>query len=428
MRRDRLRQLPERERSSTTWAGSPSTAPTRTWPTCWSRRSHATLVWMRDQGVRFAPIYGRQAFRVDGRFTLLGRARPSRRSGGGPGLVECAAPPRGDGRASRSGYERRALGARRTTTAASTACGVRHRRASDRNCSRRRRGAGAPAASRPTPSGAPATSGPGWDLAKVRGTRFNTGDGIRDGAGGRRAAVRQLVGLPRGAAGTATPRSSATWPSATASRSTAIRSGSWSTPAASASSTRAPTSATTPTPSTARVVLAQPGQFAWQVFDAKVAAPAARRVPHPAGHQGHGRHARGAGRRARGRRPGGVPARRSARYNAAVRRDVPFDPNVKDGRGTRRPGRPEVELGEHARHAAVRGLCGHLRHHLHLRRRADRHRRRRWSTPTASAIPGLYACRRDGRRDLLLQLPGRYGPDHRRGVRAGGRAATRPSP
>lgn len=31
-------------------------------------RSHATLDWMRAKGVRFVPIFGRQAFKVDGKF------------------------------------------------------------------------------------------------------------------------------------------------------------------------------------------------------------------------------------------------------------------------------------------------------------------------------------------------------------------------
>ena len=39
--------------------------------------------------------------------------------------------------------------------------------------------------------------GPGWDLAKVRGTRYNTGLGHQDGARHRRDALRPLVGLPR---------------------------------------------------------------------------------------------------------------------------------------------------------------------------------------------------------------------------------------
>ena len=44
--------------------------------------------------------------------------------------------------------------------------------------------------------------GPGWDLAKVRGTRFNTGDGIRMALDIGAAPVRQLVGLPCRADGT----------------------------------------------------------------------------------------------------------------------------------------------------------------------------------------------------------------------------------
>ena len=35
-------------------------------------RSFATMHWMREKGVRFVPIYGRQAFKVDGRFKFWG--------------------------------------------------------------------------------------------------------------------------------------------------------------------------------------------------------------------------------------------------------------------------------------------------------------------------------------------------------------------
>ncbi|HLJ08226.1 MAG TPA: FAD-dependent oxidoreductase, partial [Acidimicrobiia bacterium] len=34
--------------------------------------SSDTLLWMRDHGVRFEPSYGRQAFKVDGRFRFWG--------------------------------------------------------------------------------------------------------------------------------------------------------------------------------------------------------------------------------------------------------------------------------------------------------------------------------------------------------------------
>ena len=35
-------------------------------------RSFATLKWMRTKGVRFQPSYGRQAFKVDGKFKFWG--------------------------------------------------------------------------------------------------------------------------------------------------------------------------------------------------------------------------------------------------------------------------------------------------------------------------------------------------------------------
>jgi tricarballylate dehydrogenase len=67
--------------------------------------------------------------------------------------------------------------------------------------------------------------GPNWDLGKVRGTRFNTGDGIR--------MALDVGAMPYGhwsgampSAGTVTRPISAISPSATASRSTAIPSAS----------------------------------------------------------------------------------------------------------------------------------------------------------------------------------------------------------
>src|SRR5437660_7659647 len=36
------------------------------------RRSFDTFCWMRDKGVRFIPIYGRQAFKIEGRFKFWG--------------------------------------------------------------------------------------------------------------------------------------------------------------------------------------------------------------------------------------------------------------------------------------------------------------------------------------------------------------------
>ena len=49
-------------------------------------RSFATLNWMREKGVRFIPIYGRQAFKIDGKFKFWGGLTVES-VGGGPGLV-----------------------------------------------------------------------------------------------------------------------------------------------------------------------------------------------------------------------------------------------------------------------------------------------------------------------------------------------------
>ena len=51
------------------------------------RQSRETMLWMRDQGVRFVPIYGRQAYKIDGRFTFYGGLTVES-AGGGPGLIE----------------------------------------------------------------------------------------------------------------------------------------------------------------------------------------------------------------------------------------------------------------------------------------------------------------------------------------------------
>src|ERR1700685_4176770 len=49
-------------------------------------KSFDTLCWLRDKGVRFIPIYGRQAFKIDGKFKFWGGLTVES-VGGGPGLV-----------------------------------------------------------------------------------------------------------------------------------------------------------------------------------------------------------------------------------------------------------------------------------------------------------------------------------------------------
>src|SRR5689334_11784750 len=50
-------------------------------------RSLDTLLWMRQKGIRFVPIYGRQAFKIEGKFKFWG-GLTIETVGGGPGLVD----------------------------------------------------------------------------------------------------------------------------------------------------------------------------------------------------------------------------------------------------------------------------------------------------------------------------------------------------
>src|SRR5579864_9224013 len=138
------------------------------------RRSFETMMWMRAKGVRFQPIYGRQAFNVGGRFKFWGGLTVEA-WGGGPGLIDAL-----HAGAAHHGidvwYQSRALELQhddggvtgvairregRTTVVAAKAV-VLAAGGFEANAEWRTR-----------------YLGRGWDLAKVRGTRFNTGDGIR---------------------------------------------------------------------------------------------------------------------------------------------------------------------------------------------------------------------------------------------------------
>jgi tricarballylate dehydrogenase len=138
------------------------------------RRSFATLEWMRELGVRFMPIYGRQAFNVDGKFTFWG-GLVVEANGGGPGLVAALTDA-----AVRHGvelkYEHRAVGLQQDGPQV-TGVVVRSRGESmliDADAVILANGGfEANAASRAQYLGA------GWDLARVRGTRHNMGDGLR---------------------------------------------------------------------------------------------------------------------------------------------------------------------------------------------------------------------------------------------------------
>ena len=138
------------------------------------RRSFDGMKWLQEKGVRFAPIWGRQAFKIDGRFKFWGGLAVEA-SGGGPGLVDSETElARGMGIEIR--YGARVTGLLFDGHAVS---GVAVKSGGEIY---EVRGRSVVLASGGFESNAEMRTrylGPGWELARVRGTRFNTGDGIR---------------------------------------------------------------------------------------------------------------------------------------------------------------------------------------------------------------------------------------------------------
>ncbi|MGF1651135.1 MAG: FAD-dependent tricarballylate dehydrogenase TcuA [Hyphomicrobiaceae bacterium] len=138
------------------------------------RNSLSTMKWMRGQGIRFQPIYGRQAFKIDGKFKFWG-GLTLEAWGGGPGLVQAWTDI-----ARRSGieiwYRARALELLSDGFAIN---GVRVR-LPDRIVDVEARAVVLAAGGfQANPEMRTRYLGPGWDIAKVRGSRYNTGDGIK---------------------------------------------------------------------------------------------------------------------------------------------------------------------------------------------------------------------------------------------------------
>ena len=285
------------------------------------------MVWLRGKGVRFVPNYGRQSALVGGKRRFFGQM-PIEVSGGGSGLVRFL-----DAAAGRAGidifYRTRA---RELVCDGERVSGVRVQREG------RAEEFTAPAVViasggfEANPEMRARYLGPGWELAKVRGTRFNVGDGLRmaldigaasygnwsgcHATGWDRNAPEfgdiaigdqfqkhsYIFGLLINAAGRRFVDEGADFHSFTYAK-------------------------------YGGEVLRQPGQFAWQVFDDKVTKllrseyriklitkVTANTLEELAG-----------------KLEGVDPARflQTVReFNAAVRADVPFDHTVKDGRGT----------------------------------------------------------------------------------------------
>jgi tricarballylate dehydrogenase len=133
-----------------------------------------TLTWMRQKGIRFVPIYGRQAFKIDGKFKFWGGLTVET-NGGGPGLYESL-----QEITKREGietlFETRAVDLIYDGTAVK---GVRVKQGDAIKEFACKAVVMASGGFQANPEWRTRYLGPGWDLAKIRGTRFNTGDGIR---------------------------------------------------------------------------------------------------------------------------------------------------------------------------------------------------------------------------------------------------------
>lgn len=290
-------------------------------------RSLPTLLWMRDHGVRFVPIYGRQAFEVDGKFAFWGGLTVEV-SGGGQGLVDFLVKA-ADRTGIRIEYGARALsliyddtgvhgvvvkqnGVTRSEPADAVilACG-----GFQANTEWRARYLGAP-----------------WDLAKVRGTKFNTGDGHRMaldiGASphGNWSGCH-AVGWDRNApefgdieVGDGYQKHSYPWGiMVNAHGRRFVDEG---------ADFRNYTYA-----KYGRLILEQPGQFAWQIFDQKVARMLRDEYRIKQVTKVTASTLEGLAKQLEDVDPQGF-LDEIQRYNSAVDDTVPFNPNVKDGRRT----------------------------------------------------------------------------------------------
>src|SRR5437899_2548717 len=137
------------------------------------KESFPTALWMRKQGLRFTAAWGRQAFKIEGRFKFWG-GLTLEAVGGGPGLVESLTRI-----ALRRGIEIW-YSARAVSLLADDAGvhGVRVKREGKTLDAGARAVVLAAGGFQANPEWRTRYLGPGWELAKVRGTRFNTGDAI----------------------------------------------------------------------------------------------------------------------------------------------------------------------------------------------------------------------------------------------------------
>ena len=292
------------------------------------KRSLDTVAWMRAKGVRFTAAWGRQAFNIGGRFKFWGGLTVEA-VGGGPGLVESLT-----NAAKKNGidlwYSARAVGLIADDEGVQ---GVRVKKDGKTVEVRAPSVVLAAGGFQANPEWRARYLGPGWELAKVRGTRFNVGDGIKMALDIGAAPYGNWSGCHA----TGWDRYAPEFGDLAVADQFQKHSYPWGVYVNALGKRFVDEGADFRNYTYAkygRVILGQPGQFAWQIFDAKVKAQLRdeykiRQVTKVTANTLEELCAKLEDT------DGKTALEELKAYNAAVRQDIPFNPNVKDGRCTR---------------------------------------------------------------------------------------------
>jgi len=292
------------------------------------KQSLPTVEWMRGKGVRFTAAWGRQAFNIGGKFKFWGGLTVEA-VGGGPGLVESLT-----AIAKKNGIEvwfnARAL---ELIYDDSGITGIRVRKEGKTLALHTRAVVLAAGGFQADPEQRTRYLGPGWELAKVRGTRFNTGDGIRMAL----AAGAAPTGNWSGCHAVAWERNAPEFGDLAVGDQFQKHSYPWGIYLNAEGKRFVDEGADFRNYTYAkygRVILSQPGQFAWQIFDAKAKAQLRDeyRIKQVTKRTGDTLEELVAKLEDT---DGNTALEEIRQYNAAVQTQIPFNPNVKDGRCTK---------------------------------------------------------------------------------------------
>ena len=290
-------------------------------------QSTDTVHWMRERGIRFLPNYGRQAYNVGGRFKFFGGVVIFA-NGGGRGLMELhyKAAQKHDipvryntraiallhGAAGVAGVRALVNGTQQDIGAKAVvlACG-----GFEANREMRTR-----------------YLGPGWDMAKVRGTRYNTGDGISMALD----IGAQSYGQWSGCHSVAWERYASDFGDVESPHAGYRHSYPFSIMVNADGKRFLDEGADFRNYTYAkygRIVLQQPGSFAWQVFDAQVKHLLRDEYKLRGATKVQADTLEGLAEKMQDVQP--MQFLETVReYNAAIKLDAAFDPNIKDGRAT----------------------------------------------------------------------------------------------